>query len=183
MGGLDREYDVCRWSHLRSLPQPNCRNDENSSDDYYDSWALPGSRDQREYPCLRFGPCAFVNAVIQFGLSWLLFPLFGRFKSGGKVIVVAATILSSGASLHAQRSEVDSFQNAKRLYDGGRLAEAERSFLEITRHDPSNIAAQMYLGQTLLREEKFAEAIAPYERVRVLERAGTPWTAVSGRRP
>src|SRR5271165_5616061 len=55
MGGLDREYDVCRWSHLRSLPQPNCRNDENSSDDYYDSWALPGSRDQREYPCLRFG--------------------------------------------------------------------------------------------------------------------------------
>ena len=99
------------------------------------------------------------------------------------MIVVAATILSSGASLHAQRSEVDSFQNAKRLYDGGRLAEAERSFLEITRHDPSNIAAQMYLGQTLLREEKFAEAIAPYERVRVLERAGTPWTAVSGRRP
>jgi len=30
------------------------------------------------------GPCALVNAVIQFGLSWLLFPLLMRFKRVGR---------------------------------------------------------------------------------------------------
>ena len=91
-------------------------------------------------------------------------------------------VFSLGAiCLHAQRSEADSFQKATQLYQSGRLAEAEQSFREIVRRDPTNIAAQMHLGQTLFKEEKFAEAIAPYEKVRALEKEGTKLTLTQHR--
>jgi Tfp pilus assembly protein PilF len=48
-------------------------------------------------------------------------------------------------------------------------AEAERDFRELTRADPSNILAHMFLGQSLFSQEKYAEAVGPYERVRELE--------------
>jgi predicted Zn-dependent protease len=39
----------------------------------------------------------------------------------------------------------------------------------------------MYLGQTLFKEEKFAAAIVPYEKVRALEKAGTKLTLTQHR--
>jgi predicted Zn-dependent protease len=65
------------------------------------------------------------------------------------------------------------FQDAQRLYESGKLLEAEKIFTEITRDHPTNVAALMYLGQTLFKEEKFAAAIIPYEKVSVFEKTGT----------
>jgi predicted Zn-dependent protease len=61
---------------------------------------------------------------------------------------------------------------AREQYAAGKLADAEQSFNAIAKRHPSNVAAQMYLGQTLFREEKYKEAAITYERVQVLEKAG-----------
>jgi predicted Zn-dependent protease len=89
---------------------------------------------------------------------------------------IAVVILLGGISAHGQKSDTEMFQDAQRLYAAGKLPEAERSFAEITRDHPGNVAAQMYLGQTLFKEEKFAEAIVPYEKVRALEKSGAKLT-------
>jgi tetratricopeptide (TPR) repeat protein len=36
------------------------------------------------------------------------------------------------------------------------------------------VYAQVYLGQTLFKEEKYAEAVGPYEKARELEKRDTP---------
>lgn len=90
--------------------------------------------------------------------------------------LLAATVivwLSTCAWSYGQRSETAALQEGRQLYASGKLVEAEKIFEGIVRHDPSNVAAQMYLGQTLFRQEKFADAIVPYEAVRALEKSGT----------
>jgi predicted Zn-dependent protease len=89
-----------------------------------------------------------------------------------KLQAMMVVILLSGFPAQGQNSDAELFQNAQHLYASGKLLDAEKSFAEITRNHPANVAAQMYLGQTLFREEKFAEAIAPYEKVRSLEKGG-----------
>jgi len=89
--------------------------------------------------------------------------------------------LLSGVWLQAQESGTASFKDGQQLYANGKLQDAEKIFEEIVRHDPSNVSAQMYLGQTLFREEKFKDAIIPYEKVRVLEKAGTKVTLTQHR--
>jgi predicted Zn-dependent protease len=127
------------------------------------------------------GVGAVINALLHFGLCWVLFPLFSRFKRRVRVVTVVAVFSLSAIFLRAQQSEADSFQKATQFYRSGRLAEAERSFRDIVRRDPTNVAALMHLGQTLFREEKTAEAIAPYERVRALEKEGTKLTLTQHR--
>jgi predicted Zn-dependent protease len=94
---------------------------------------------------------------------------------------IAVVILLGGISAHGQKSDTEMFQDAQRLYAAGKLPEAEKSFSEITRDHPENVAAQMYLGQTLFKEEKFAAAIVPYEKVRALEKSGTKLTLTQQR--
>ena len=77
-----------------------------------------------------------------------------------QTMVVAAWIMVGIAS-QAQRPEAETLREAQQLYASGKLVEAEKSFGDITREHPDNITAQMYLGQTLFKEEKFAQAIAP----------------------
>jgi predicted Zn-dependent protease len=81
----------------------------------------------------------------------------------------------------AQTQEVDIFRDAQQLYDGSRWPEAEHSFASIVRKHPGNIAAQMYLGQTLFHEQKYAAAVAPYEKVRSLEKGGVKLTTTQHR--
>lgn len=104
-----------------------------------------------------------------------------RFKAGAGTLAVVGLLVIGSALASAQRAETDAFQNAKHLYQAGHLAEAERGFRELVSHDPSNVIAQMYLGQTLFREQKFSDAIAPYEKVRDLEKAGAKLTLTQHR--
>lgn len=92
-----------------------------------------------------------------------------------------ALMLLGGMFASAQKPETDVLADAKRAYDSGKYADAEKSFTEVTREHPDNVSAQMYLGQTFFKEEKFAAAIVPYEKVRALEKSGTKLTLTQHR--
>ena len=94
---------------------------------------------------------------------------------------IVTVMLLGGIAVHAQKPEAEMFRDAQRLYDSGKFPDAERGFAEIPREHPDNMAAQMYLGQTLFKEEKFAAAVAPYEKVRSLEKSGTKLTLIQHR--
>src|SRR4051812_46107680 len=49
---------------------------------------------------------------------------------------------------------------------------AERDFREVVKRDPTNIFANMYLGQTLFRQERYAEAATFFQKTRDLEKSG-----------
>lgn len=98
-----------------------------------------------------------------------------------KLRTIVAAWLVVGLVAQAQKPEPETFHDAQRLYDGGKYAEAEKDFAELTRQHPDNVPAQMYLGQTLFKEEKFAAAIVPYEKVLALEKAGAKLTQTQHR--
>lgn len=118
-------------------------------------------------------PGAVINGLLHFVACWLLIGIRARFKSRANVLALGLLVVFGASVTRGQTPELDVFQNAKHLYQIGHLAEAEQRFRELTNHDPSNVAVQMYLGQTLFREEKFSDAIGPYEKVRAMEQAGT----------
>jgi predicted Zn-dependent protease len=95
--------------------------------------------------------------------------------------ITLVLLLQVGMLASAQSPETDTVKNAERLYNSGKWPEAERSFASIVREHPDNIAAQMYLGQTLFHEEKYAAAIAPYEKVRSFEKSGVKLTTTQHR--
>ena len=110
--------------------------------------------------------------------------LRGRLVMSGRSewLRVTLVILSlAGMSALAQSPKTDAVKNAERLYNSGKWSEAETSFASIAREHPDNIAAQMYLGQTLFKEGKFAAAVVPYEKVRSLEKSGTKLTVTQHR--
>jgi tetratricopeptide (TPR) repeat protein len=92
---------------------------------------------------------------------------------------VAALLLFSSAFCVAQNpgSVEQLAEQARREYSVGKFADAERDFREITQRDASNIYAQIYLGQCLFRQEKYEQAIDPYEKAHQLEMAGTKLTS------
>ena len=57
-------------------------------------------------------------------------------------------------------------------YKSGQYAAAERDCREIIKQNPSNILAQIYLGQSLFMQKKYGEAVGPLEKARELEASG-----------
>jgi len=77
------------------------------------------------------------------------------------------------ATVHGQTGSSGSLSDrALQEFRAGKYQEAERGFREITKADPANVYAQVYLGQALFKEEKYAEAVGPYEKARALEMKG-----------
>ena len=66
---------------------------------------------------------------------------------------------------------------ARQEYSAGKFTDAERDFRELTNRDPSNVESQVYLGQALFRQEKYAESVFPYEKARELEKGGSKLTS------
>jgi tetratricopeptide (TPR) repeat protein len=62
---------------------------------------------------------------------------------------------------------------AEQEFASGNYADAARDFREVAKHEPSNIVAVMYWGHSLYEQQKYAEAVVPYERARALEKSGT----------
>lgn len=91
----------------------------------------------------------------------------------------AALFLASIAPCFAQSSESNEklAEQARHEYAAGKFADAERDFRELTKRDPSNIECQVYLGQALFGQEKYADSVGPYEKARELERAGSKLTS------
>ena len=91
----------------------------------------------------------------------------------------AVLFLLIAASCLAQVSESDEklAARARQEYAAGKFANAEGDFRELTKRDPSNIQAQVYLGQALFRQEKYAESVSPYEKALELEKNGSKLTS------
>ncbi len=58
---------------------------------------------------------------------------------------------------------------------------AERDFREVVKRDSSNILAQIYLGQSLFRQEHYAEAAIVFQKARDLEKSGKELSIVQDR--
>ncbi len=77
-------------------------------------------------------------------------------------------------NVHGQQSSLSALSERALLeFREGKYSEAERDFREVTKSDPSNVYAHVYLGQTFFKEEKYAEAVGPYEKAHALEKGGT----------
>jgi predicted Zn-dependent protease len=70
---------------------------------------------------------------------------------------------------------------AVREFRNNDWAAAERDFREVLKHDPSNIFANMYLGQTLFRQERYAEAATFFQKTRDLQKNGNQLNTTQGR--
>jgi predicted Zn-dependent protease len=88
----------------------------------------------------------------------------------GLTLAFSAFVFLGGCSLRAQGpSEERLAQRARHEFQDGKYAEAERDFREITNQDPSNLYAQFFLGQSLFRQQKFTDAVVPFEKARELD--------------
>ena len=63
-------------------------------------------------------------------------------------------------------------EQAQREFLAGRFRDAELDFRGLTKLNPSDIVAQLYLGHSLFRQEKYTEAGQAYEKARDLEKTG-----------
>jgi predicted Zn-dependent protease len=85
------------------------------------------------------------------------------------MLLFPMAIFCSGQSNDRQDSIAD---RALQEYKLGQYAAAERDCREIVKQNPSNILAQIYLGQSLFKQQKFADAVGPFEKARELEAGG-----------
>lgn len=66
----------------------------------------------------------------------------------------------------------DLADRAMQEFRGNDWPSAERDFREIVKRDPTNVFAQMYLGQTLFRQERYSEAATYFQKTRDLQKSG-----------
>jgi tetratricopeptide (TPR) repeat protein len=120
---------------------------------------------------------AFIlNAVLYSLCIFGLLSLFNRKRNSAAQIMLLLFFVSGSCLAQGQSGDVGSFHKAQQLFAEKKLPEAERAFAEIVRLHPENVSAEVYLGETLFEQQKFAEAIGPYEKVRSLEKSGIKLT-------
>ncbi len=85
------------------------------------------------------------------------------------ICVLSVATVCLGQSTDQQASAAD---RAVQEYKAGQYAAAERDCRAIVKQNPSNILAQIYLGQSLFKQQKFADAVGPFENARELEAGG-----------
>jgi predicted Zn-dependent protease len=76
-------------------------------------------------------------------------------------------------SAQGSQSKEKLLEQARQEYVAGKFADAERDLRELVKRDPADIDAQAYLGHALFRQEKYADAVVPYEKARELEASGS----------
>ena len=93
---------------------------------------------------------------------------------GVSVAVIGICVLSIAGICSAQSNDQQNSvaDRALQEYKAGQYVAAERDCREILRQNPSNILAQIYLGQSLYMQKKYAESVAPFEKARELEAGG-----------
>lgn len=97
-----------------------------------------------------------------------------------KLVLFLVGCLALGAICAAQDAGA-LLARAGQAFRAGSFSVAEKDFRELTKIDPSNLQAQAYLGHSLFRQEKFGQAVAPYERAIELERLGKRLTTAEHR--
>ncbi|MGA3093248.1 MAG: hypothetical protein ABSD75_32035 [Terriglobales bacterium] len=101
-----------------------------------------------------------------------------RFRSLSMFVACALFVLGGDPSIAQSSAAKDKLaEQAQQEYRAKKFAEAERDFRELTVRHPSNIYMQIYFGQTLFEQQKFAESLRPFEKAFDLERAGNKLTS------
>lgn len=77
----------------------------------------------------------------------------------------------------APQSNEELMEKAREEYSTGKFTDAERDFRKLVSRDPSNLEGEVFLGQALFRQKKYAEAVVPYESALELERKGSKLTS------
>ena len=73
------------------------------------------------------------------------------------------------------------FGEASEKYQANDYSGAEKRFRALTKSAPQNAMASLYLGHSLFYQQKYADAIAPYEKARDLAAKGGVLTQRNGR--
>jgi predicted Zn-dependent protease len=91
-----------------------------------------------------------------------------------RVLAVSFVALFASDLCFAQGAQLKEklLEQARQEYIGGKFADAERDLRELVKRDPADIDAQAYLGHALFKQEKYADAVVPYEKARQLEASG-----------
>ena len=89
-----------------------------------------------------------------------------------RLLTISCLILPAFVPVHAQDQPVDLGERAVQEFRNDNWAAAERDFREILKRDPSNITADIYLGQSLFRQEHYADAAVYFQKARDLEKGG-----------
>ncbi len=101
-----------------------------------------------------------------------------RFRSLSMFVACALFVVGGDPSSAQSSSAKDKLaEQAQQEYRAKKFAEAERDFRELTVRHPSNIYMQIYFGQTLFEQQKFAESLQPFEKALDLEQAGNKLTS------
>src|SRR5262245_53787360 len=86
-----------------------------------------------------------------------LFSYFRLFRNPSSLILIIPLLLA--ATVFGQTSPASRFEDARRLQEEGRYAEAEAAYRAVLETEPRSIAALTNLGVTLARQKRFTEAI------------------------
>lgn len=96
----------------------------------------------------------------------------------GVVAGIAVVWMSSTCSGQEVESKDPLSDRALKEFRNKDYRAAERDLREVTKLDPSNIYAQVYLGQTLFQQERFADAVPVFQKARDLEKGGKKLNSV-----
>ena len=72
-------------------------------------------------------------------------------------------------------------ERAVREFRNSDWSASERDFREVVKRDPSNVVAHMYLGQSLFRQQHYAEAAVFFQKARDLQKSGNELSSVQSR--
>jgi Tfp pilus assembly protein PilF len=97
-------------------------------------------------------------------------PLLAALQKGKWLLVPSGGAQSSVTEADRQRA-LDSFEKGRQAYSRRELAQAEKYFHDAIQADPGSVFAWIYLGNSLFVQERFNEAVAPYEEAKELEQS------------
>jgi predicted Zn-dependent protease len=98
-------------------------------------------------------------------------------KQSRIIIIAVGALVIATFCLGQSNDEGNSLADrALQEYKSGHYAAAERLCREIVKQNPSNVVAQIYLGQSLFMQRKYSDAIVPFQRARDLEANGAKLT-------
>lgn len=99
--------------------------------------------------------------------------LLAALQKGKGPVVASGGAPSSVSETDRQRAQ-DSFEKGRQAYGRRDLAQAEKYFRDSVQADPGNVFAWVYLGNSVFYQERFKEAVAPYEKAKELDESAHP---------
>lgn len=98
-----------------------------------------------------------------------------------KLLAICCLLVGAVASARGQDRPQDLGERAVQEFRNDDWVAAERDFREIVKRDSSNVIAHIYLGQSLFRQQHYAEAAVFFQKARDLQKSGKELSTVQDR--